>query len=100
MTEKRKGQPLAIHKNYIIRGIKDAPGSSTTKELLKGLGCSTPDEAINLLKEFPGDWIIRGQLLSHDSPELPKHLRKVSSVDPMIEWAHSQGKIKSPRIGG
>lgn len=98
MTEKIKGQPLAIHKNYIIRGVEDAPDSSTTKELLKGLDCSTPEEAVKLLKEFPGDWIIRGQLLSHDSPELPEHLR--NKVDPMIEWAHAEGKIKHPRIGG
>ena len=76
MPNAKKGQPLAIHKNYIIQGLKDDTHKSANTELIEELGCSSPQEAVDKLEEFPGDWIIRGQLLSHDDPDLPENLRK------------------------
>ena len=68
------GTPLHIHKNYIIRYISENPDQAT--DLIEKIECKTAEEAVAKLEEFPGDWIINGQLVSYDDPDLPESLRK------------------------
>jgi len=65
---------LPVHKGYLIRYIRE--NTEAAHEIILGLGCKSSDGAIQKLEEFPGDWIIDGQLVSNDHHELPDHLRK------------------------
>ena len=65
---------LPVHKGYLMRYIRE--NTEEAHEIILGLGCKSSDGAIQKLEEFPGDWIINGQLVSNDDPDLPEHLRK------------------------
>ena len=65
---------LPVHKGYLMRYIRE--NTEAASEIVLGLGCKSAEKAIQKLETFPGDWIIDGQLISNDDPDLPEHLRK------------------------
>jgi hypothetical protein len=69
-----KKEPMAIHKGYFIRYMRENPDK--TNDLVTELGCSTVREAVKKLEDFPGEWFIGGSLLSYNDPDLPVTFRR------------------------
>lgn len=81
----RLSKALPVHKGYLIRYIAESPDKA--QDLIEDLGASTPERAIEKLEKFPGEWIIAGQLLSYDDPDLPEYLRKKDEIVRQISVA-------------